>query len=59
MDNRARFLNVMAFKPVDEAPNYEVGVWPQTAQRWRQAGMPDHALIGAAPKTAANTLGGR
>lgn len=56
MDNRTRFLNVMAFKPVDEVPNYEVGVWPQTAERWRQTGMPAHALGGATPKTAANKV---
>ena len=56
MDNRTRFLNTLAFKPVDETPNYEVGVWPQTAQRWRQAGMPARALGGAEAATAEDVL---
>lgn len=53
MDNRSRFRNVMAFQPVDAVPNYEVGVWPQTAELWKQAGLPDHALGGAGDPTGA------
>lgn len=54
MDNRSRFLNTMAFKPVDETPNYEVGVWPQTAELWKQAGMPDYALASSTPRVVAH-----
>lgn len=56
MDNRSRFLNIMAFKPVDEVPNYEVGLWPQTAQLWRQAGLPAYALGSASRKTTADKM---
>ena len=44
MENRTRFLNIMNFKSVDEVPNYEIGIWPQTEERWIKEGMPANAL---------------
>ncbi|MCL1896012.1 MAG: uroporphyrinogen decarboxylase family protein [Clostridiales bacterium] len=44
MNNRERFLNILAGKPVDRVFNLEVGLWPQTAQRWIGEGMPGRAL---------------
>jgi len=40
MTDRERFLNVMEFKPVDRYPNYELGVWGQTIERWYSEGLP-------------------
>jgi len=37
--NRDRFLNVMEYRPVDRVPNWEVGVWGQTIDRWRAEGL--------------------
>lgn len=39
LTNRERFINVMDYKPVDRVPNYEVGVWPQTKDRWSREGL--------------------
>jgi hypothetical protein len=34
-----RFLAVMEYAPVDRVPNWELGVWPQTRQRWEVEGV--------------------
>jgi uroporphyrinogen decarboxylase len=34
-----RFLAVMEYRPVDRVPNWELGVWPQTRDRWETEGM--------------------
>jgi hypothetical protein len=39
MNARERFLNVMEYKPVDQVPNHEVGVWTQTLDRWVSEGL--------------------
>lgn len=39
MTFRERFLGVMEYKPVDRIPNHEVGVWPQTIERWKKEGL--------------------
>lgn len=39
MDELQRFLNVMEYQPVDQVPNWEAGVWPQTKERWEAEGM--------------------
>lgn len=39
MTQRQRFLNLMEYKPVDRVPNHEVGVWVQTADRWKAEGL--------------------
>jgi len=39
MNTRQQFLNVMDYKPVDAVPNYEVGVWDQTKDRWQAEGL--------------------
>lgn len=39
MNHIQRFLAVMEYQPVDEVPNWELGVWPQTRDRWEQEGL--------------------
>ena len=39
MNTRQQFLNVMEYKPVNAVPNYEAGVWSQTAERWKSEGL--------------------
>ncbi len=34
-----RFLAVMEYQPVDRVPNWELGAWPQTRDRWEQEGL--------------------
>lgn len=36
---RDRFINTMEYKAVDRIPNYEVGVWGQTIDRWEKEGL--------------------
>lgn len=40
MNDRERFLNCMSFKPVDRLPRWELGVRPDTAERWHNEGLP-------------------
>jgi len=44
MTNRERFTNVMEYGPVDRVPNYEVGTWPQTQERWAAEGLDKYSL---------------
>jgi len=46
MTSRERFLNVLNFKPVDRIPNYELGIWGQTYERWLNEGLREEDLIG-------------
>jgi hypothetical protein len=39
MNHLQRFLNSMEYAPLDRVPNWEAGVWPQTAERWEREGM--------------------
>jgi len=39
MTERRRFLAVNEYEPVDRVPNHEVGVWPQTRDRWEREGL--------------------
>ncbi len=39
MDARTRFLSVMEYQPCDRLPNWELGTWPQTQQRWLEEGL--------------------
>jgi len=39
MNHRERFINTMEYKAVDRVPNYEVGVWGQTIDRWEREGL--------------------
>ena len=39
MDHLERFLAVMEYEPTDRVPNWEVGVWAQTRQRWEEEGL--------------------
>jgi hypothetical protein len=44
MTGRDRFIGTMEYAPVDSVPNYEVGVWEQTIQRWEGEGLNPYAL---------------
>ncbi len=46
MTSREQFLAVMAHAPADRAPSWELGIWPQTQDRWLSEGMPDDKLLG-------------
>jgi uroporphyrinogen decarboxylase len=39
MDYLERFLANMEYQPVDRVPNWEMGVWPQTRDRWEAEGL--------------------
>jgi len=41
MNDRERFLNCMAGKPVDHFPRRPQGFWPATIKRWRGEGLPE------------------
>ncbi len=43
MNTRERFLRCMRFEPVDRPPNFEMGYWGQTVERWLNEGMPREA----------------
>ena len=55
-----RFLAVMEYQPVDRAPNWELGVWPQTRDLWEETApetqrfhwqwFPGEAALGMDPK---------
>lgn len=40
MTERERFLRYMHFESVDRIPLMEMGVWPETLERWRHEGLP-------------------
>lgn len=40
MNQRERFLKYMNFEPVDRIPLMEMGVWPETFERWQHEGLP-------------------
>lgn len=40
MTNRERLVRTLKFLPVDRIPDYEFGVWEQTAERWHSEGLP-------------------
>ncbi len=44
MNPLERFINVMEYHPVDQVPNWEAGVWPQTIERWEQEGLDRNAF---------------
>ena len=44
MTHLERFLNVMEYRSVDRVPNWEVGAWPQTADRWHEEGLDRHTV---------------
>jgi uroporphyrinogen decarboxylase len=44
MNDRERFLALMAFRPVDRVPNYELALWSQTYDRWLAEGLPGDVL---------------
>jgi len=47
MTHRECFLKVMAGEATDWVPNYELGCWGQTIQRWLDEGMPpDKVYLG-------------
>ena len=44
MTDLERFLAVMEYQPVDRVPNWELGAWPQTRDRWVQEGLDTSSL---------------
>jgi len=39
MNQRDRFINCMTFQKIDRIPNMELGVWPETIERWHSEGL--------------------
>ncbi|MCL4506381.1 MAG: hypothetical protein M1434_13560 [Chloroflexi bacterium] len=39
MTDLERFLAVMEYQPADRVPNWELGVWPQTRERWESEAL--------------------
>lgn len=44
MTNRERFLKGLNFESVDRLPNYELGCWGQTIERWYSEGLPRDSI---------------
>lgn len=44
MNHLERFLAVMEYRPVDRVPNWELGVWGQTQDRWEAEGLDPQSL---------------
>ena len=42
MNSRERFLAAMRFQPLDRLPNWEMGYWAGTVERWYNEGLPRH-----------------
>jgi uroporphyrinogen decarboxylase len=40
MNHLERFVANMEYAPCDRVPNWEMGVWPQTRERWEAEGVP-------------------
>ncbi|MFC1452544.1 uroporphyrinogen decarboxylase family protein [Verrucomicrobiota bacterium] len=40
MTQAERFIRLMTFQPVDRIPLMDMGVWPETLERWWQEGLP-------------------
>jgi uroporphyrinogen decarboxylase len=41
MNQRDRFLRWMRFEAVDRVPLMEMGLWPETLERWHHEGLPE------------------
>ena len=46
MTSREQFLAVMEHSPPDRVPSWELGIWPQTQDRWIAEGMPEDKRLG-------------
>ena len=46
MTVREAFVRCMKFEPVEWVPNFELGYWGQTIERWLSEGMPAEAVGG-------------
>ena len=44
MNHLERFLAVMEYEPVDRVPNWELGAWAQTRDRWEKEGLDPTSL---------------
>lgn len=44
MNSRERFLACMRFEARDRAPDWEMGYWAGTLERWHNEGLPRHPL---------------
>jgi hypothetical protein len=47
MTSKERFIGSLTFKGIDRVPFMEIAAWPQTLERWRREGLPDHAADGS------------
>jgi hypothetical protein len=47
MNFKERFVNTMAFKPVDHVPCMDFGYWPETIERWHNEGLPAEVQSGS------------
>jgi uroporphyrinogen decarboxylase len=46
MTELERFLRVMEYKPVDQVPNWELGIWGHTRERWINEGAKPEQIDG-------------
>ena len=44
MNHLERFLALMEYKPIDRVPNWELGAWAQTRERWEGEGLDPASL---------------
>jgi len=61
MTPKERFINTLTFRPVDRMFNMEIGLWPQTVERWLREGAPadlDTVLIHGDTHFGLDSLGG-
>ena len=51
MNSRERFLACMRFEAMDRAPDWEMGYWAGTLDRWHDEGLPRHPMgpVGLVP----------
>lgn len=46
MNQRERLSRIMQFQTVDKVPNYEIGPWERTVERWHNEGLSSGGLEG-------------
>lgn len=45
MNSRERILAALHGRPMDRVPICEIGVWPETEERWRREGLPEGVSV--------------
>jgi len=46
MNSRERIIETLSFKVPDRIPIFESSFWPETIERWRREGLPNHVREG-------------